>query len=82
MPDDEINQRIVNPVPRGAKLFTVIDACHSGSACDLPYMVNEKTGFRWVSTYQKNYTRCAECRAERAIVRAIVHFPPSLSYCL
>mmetsp|Transcript_9073 Transcript_9073/g.22825 ORF Transcript_9073/g.22825 Transcript_9073/m.22825 type:complete len:433 (+) Transcript_9073:220-1518(+) len=57
MADDEINQRIVNPVPRGARLFTVIDACHSGSACDLPYMVNEKTGLRWVSTYRKGYTR-------------------------
>uniref|UniRef100_A0A7N0VLG3 Peptidase C14 caspase domain-containing protein n=1 Tax=Kalanchoe fedtschenkoi TaxID=63787 RepID=A0A7N0VLG3_KALFE len=36
--DDEINSTIVNPLPRGAKLHAVIDACHSGTALDLPFL--------------------------------------------
>lgn len=36
--DDEINSTIVNPLPRGVKLHAVIDACHSGTALDLPYL--------------------------------------------
>eukprot|EP00192_Tetraselmis_astigmatica_P004385 CAMPEP_0117667254 /NCGR_PEP_ID=MMETSP0804-20121206/10853_1 /TAXON_ID=1074897 /ORGANISM="Tetraselmis astigmatica, Strain CCMP880" /LENGTH=429 /DNA_ID=CAMNT_0005474937 /DNA_START=80 /DNA_END=1369 /DNA_ORIENTATION=- len=57
MPDDEINQRIINPLPTGARLYAVVDACHSGSSCDLPYQVSEVTGMRWASTYSKGYTR-------------------------
>jgi len=57
MHDDEINQRLVNPLPTGARLYAVVDACHSGSACDLPYHVNELTGMRWVSTYRRGFTR-------------------------
>ncbi|KAL3620939.1 hypothetical protein CASFOL_035851 [Castilleja foliolosa] len=34
--DDEINATIVRPLPRGAKLHAIIDACHSGTILDLP----------------------------------------------
>lgn len=36
--DDEINASIVRPVPLGAKLHAIIDACHSGTVLDLPYL--------------------------------------------
>ncbi|KAJ3692639.1 hypothetical protein LUZ60_011734 [Juncus effusus] len=36
--DDEINDIIVRPLPAGAKLHAVIDACHSGTVMDLPYL--------------------------------------------
>lgn len=36
--DDEINATIVRPLPRGAKLHAIIDACHSGTALDLPFL--------------------------------------------
>ncbi|KAJ0970751.1 hypothetical protein J5N97_018710 [Dioscorea zingiberensis] len=36
--DDEINASIVRPLPRGAKLHAIIDACHSGTALDLPFL--------------------------------------------
>ena len=29
--DDEINSYIVNPLPTGARLHAIVDACHSGT---------------------------------------------------
>ncbi|XP_021755202.1 metacaspase-1-like [Chenopodium quinoa] len=36
--DDEINAAIVRPLPRGVKLHAIIDACHSGTVLDLPFL--------------------------------------------
>lgn len=36
--DNEINALIVNPLPMGVRLHAVIDACHSGTVLDLPYL--------------------------------------------
>uniref|UniRef100_A0A6V7QRL1 Metacaspase-1-like n=1 Tax=Ananas comosus var. bracteatus TaxID=296719 RepID=A0A6V7QRL1_ANACO len=36
--DDEINATIVRPLPRNVKLHAVVDACHSGTILDLPYL--------------------------------------------
>ncbi|KAI3458394.1 hypothetical protein Pfo_015057 [Paulownia fortunei] len=36
--DNEINATIVNPLPPGVKLHAIIDACHSGTVLDLPYL--------------------------------------------
>lgn len=36
--DDELNATLVRPLPRGAKLHAIIDACHSGTMLDLPYL--------------------------------------------
>lgn len=36
--DDEINETIVRPLPCGAKLHAIIDACHSGTVLDLPFL--------------------------------------------
>eukprot|EP00045_Choanoeca_perplexa_P010981 m.114194 g.114194 ORF g.114194 m.114194 type:complete len:514 (-) comp15468_c0_seq4:992-2533(-) len=38
--DDEIHERMVMPLPEGCVLHCVIDACHSGSVMDLPYMLS------------------------------------------
>lgn len=32
--DDEINATIVRPLPHGAKLHAIIDACYSGTVLD------------------------------------------------
>ncbi|EOY22713.1 Metacaspase 1, putative [Theobroma cacao] len=48
--DDEINWTIVRPLPRGVKLHAVIDACHSGTALDLPFlcrMDDRQGGYVW-----------------------------------
>ncbi|KFK29002.1 hypothetical protein AALP_AA7G076600 [Arabis alpina] len=36
--DDEINATIVRPLPYGVKLHAIVDACHSGTVLDLPYL--------------------------------------------
>ncbi|MQL75203.1 hypothetical protein Taro_007561 [Colocasia esculenta] len=36
--DDEINAAIVRPLPRGVRLHAIIDACHSGTVLDLPFL--------------------------------------------
>ncbi|EOY22712.1 Metacaspase 1 isoform 2 [Theobroma cacao] len=36
--DDEINVTIVRPLPHGVKLHAIIDACHSGTVLDLPFL--------------------------------------------
>ncbi|EPS58807.1 hypothetical protein M569_16004, partial [Genlisea aurea] len=44
--DDEINATIVRPLPRGVKLHAVIDACHSATLLDLPYLCRlKRSGF-------------------------------------
>lgn len=36
--DDTIYERLVRGVPSGAKVTAIVDACRSGSVCDLPVM--------------------------------------------
>nr|XP_018681283.1 PREDICTED: metacaspase-1-like isoform X2 [Musa acuminata subsp. malaccensis] len=36
--DNEINATMVRPLSRGVKLLAIIDACHSGTMLDLPYL--------------------------------------------
>ncbi|GJM91500.1 hypothetical protein PR202_ga07876 [Eleusine coracana subsp. coracana] len=47
--DDEINAALVRPLPRGVKLHALIDACHSGTALDLPFLCRmDRSGqYRW-----------------------------------
>lgn len=35
--DDEIRTLLVNRVPRGARLYAILDCCHNGSGCDIRY---------------------------------------------
>lgn len=35
--DDEIRARLVNLVPRGARLYVILDCCHNGTGCDIRY---------------------------------------------
>ncbi|XP_038984838.1 metacaspase-1-like isoform X2 [Phoenix dactylifera] len=47
--DDEINETLVRPLPRGAKLHAIVDACHSGTVLDLPYLCRFNRGgfYQW-----------------------------------
>ncbi|KAJ1985097.1 Ca(2+)-dependent cysteine protease [Dimargaris cristalligena] len=36
--DDDMNTIMVRPLPQGARLTTVFDSCHSGTALDLPFV--------------------------------------------
>ena len=35
--DDEIRTLLVNKVPRGARLYVILDCCHNGTGCDIRY---------------------------------------------
>jgi metacaspase-1 len=37
--DNEVNAWLVAPLPAGATLHIILDACHSGSGADLPYSI-------------------------------------------
>ncbi|VFQ85932.1 unnamed protein product [Cuscuta campestris] len=47
--DDEINASIVRPLTPGVKLHAIIDACHSGTVLDLPYLcrMNRTGQYMW-----------------------------------
>ena len=51
--DADLNKILINPLPQGVKLHAIIDACHSGSALNLPYSATVKQdGYpRWESQY-------------------------------
>ncbi|KAJ7565763.1 hypothetical protein O6H91_02G073900 [Diphasiastrum complanatum] len=36
--DDEINETIVRPLTHGVRLHAIMDACHSGTVLDLPFL--------------------------------------------
>ncbi|XP_060167870.1 metacaspase-3-like isoform X2 [Lycium barbarum] len=56
--DDEINSTIVRPLPCGATLHGIIDACFSGTSLDLPFVcrINRAGYFKWedhrISSYK------------------------------
>lgn len=41
--DDVIRSSLVQKVPKGAKLYVVLDACHSGTGCDLRYKYDDSS---------------------------------------
>lgn len=47
--DDEINATIVRPLPHGVKLHAIVDACHSGTVLDLPFLCRMK-GYNFPSS--------------------------------
>ena len=62
--DDEIRALLVNRVPRGARLYVILDCCHNGTGCDVRYKYEDfslllrpplgRTPARWL-TQQKAF---------------------------
>ena len=42
--DDVLNKNLVRKLPKDAKLFSIIDACHSGTSLDLPFVYRVNNG--------------------------------------
>ena len=49
--DDEINAALVRPLPHGAKLHALVDACHSGTALDLPFLCRMSRFFNLLCSF-------------------------------
>jgi hypothetical protein len=49
--DDDINAILVQSLPQGARLTGLVDACHSGSCMDLPYVYSLSSS---TMTYNKS----------------------------
>ncbi|XP_047973205.1 metacaspase-1-like isoform X2 [Salvia hispanica] len=47
--DNDINDIVVKPLPTGVKLHAIIDACHSGTVLDLPYLCKMDRSGRYSS---------------------------------
>ncbi|WVZ57157.1 hypothetical protein U9M48_007577 [Paspalum notatum var. saurae] len=45
--DDEINEALVRPLVHGAKLHAVVDACHSATVLDLPFLCRRSRCGNW-----------------------------------
>ncbi|KAF3435029.1 hypothetical protein FNV43_RR22116 [Rhamnella rubrinervis] len=47
--DDEVNATIVRPLPQGTTLHALIDACHSATVLDLPFLcrMNREGYYTW-----------------------------------
>ena len=41
--DDLIRTNLIQKVPSGAKLYVILDACHSGTGCDLRYKYDDSS---------------------------------------
>lgn len=60
--DDEINATIVRPLPKGAYLHAIVDACHSGTILDLQHVYRPsqdssryvRTCDTWMFSIEKN----------------------------
>ncbi len=76
--DDEIKNELINKLPSNAKLFVLIDACHSGTMCDLKYnyMVDKKSSYRTYGDF--NDSNChvimiSGCRDDQTSADAYVY---------
>eukprot|EP00198_Chlamydomonas_reinhardtii_P007619 XP_001696956.1 type I metacaspase [Chlamydomonas reinhardtii] len=56
--DDELNRMMVQPLMPNVTLHAVIDACHSGTALDLPYRAKVDHSGRWYWKGRARYDKC------------------------
>ncbi|MCO5558560.1 hypothetical protein L7F22_012145 [Adiantum nelumboides] len=54
--DDDINMSLVRPLPHGVRLHAIIDACHSGTVLDLPFLckMNSQGQYVWEDHRPRN----------------------------
>jgi metacaspase-1 len=63
--DDEINETIVRPLPHGVKLHAIVDACHSGTVLDLPFLCRMTASVDPFSNYFDFIYRLSTCKTLR-----------------
>ena len=62
--DDVLYSLLIKELPKDCNLFSLIDACHSGTSLDLPYMYRTDTGIKEQRTPEEiaNVIKISGCR--------------------
>lgn len=73
--DDVLNQKLVRRLPIDAKLFSIIDACHSGTSLDLPFVYRVDKGIEHHGKKQNILDVCkiSGCRDEQTSADAWIN---------
>lgn len=79
MIDDEMNALLVQPLRTGARLHALIDACHSGTAIDLPFIARIRPD-GWAFWEDERLKPRRAAKIGGAIVSGRVAIPRSFSY--
>lgn len=72
--DDTLYQILVKELPLDCNLFSVIDACHSGTALDLPYIYRIDTGIQKQGNVENlaNIVKVSGCRDSQTSADAYI----------
>ncbi|KAI9223699.1 caspase domain-containing protein [Blastocladiella britannica] len=62
--DDEIHETLAAPLPAGVRLTVVIDACHSGTVMDLPYLYDTQSGSLEINASNRKSAKARTTRAD------------------
>uniref|UniRef100_A0A6C0J6T5 Peptidase C14 caspase domain-containing protein n=1 Tax=viral metagenome TaxID=1070528 RepID=A0A6C0J6T5_9ZZZZ len=73
--DDVLNSKLVKRLPKDAKLFALIDACHSGTSLDLPYIYRIANGLECHGNEQDILDVCkiSGCRDNQTSADAFIN---------
>ena len=73
--DDVLNSKLVKRLPKDAKLFALIDACHSGTSLDLPYIYRIENGLECHGNEQDILDVCkiSGCRDNQTSADAFIN---------
>tara|TARA_B100000795_G_scaffold261221_1_gene237797 strand:+ start:4674 stop:6104 length:1431 start_codon:yes stop_codon:yes gene_type:complete len=73
--DDVLNKKLLRRLPKDAKLFSIIDACHSGTSLDLPYVYRVDKGIEHHGEEQNILDVCkiSGCRDDQISADAFIN---------
>lgn len=72
--DDILYEILVKQLPKDCHLFCIIDACHSGTALDLPYLYRTDTGIKQQRDVENlaNIIKLSGCRDNQTSMDAFI----------
>ena len=73
--DDTLHDILVKKLPQDCNLFCIIDACHSGTALDLPYIYRTDTGLKTQVSKEPeaNIVKISGCRDSQTSADAYIN---------